>query len=192
MKKRIKNNPDLIIGILFLCLGSLTLFIWIPVDVETGITQKVRSQVFIGDALAPSMAAAIFSLAGLMLTVKSLNKGDDIDFSSNNLKFIASLLLILFVTINIMYWSGSLLLEAAKAFSLMGENREYRNLRDTAPWKYIGYFLGGHFMIFSLISLMEGKFSLRAFYISVASVLVLIAIYDLPFDDLLLPPNGDF
>lgn len=190
MEKQSFKNPDLRIGLLFTLLGALVLLIWIPNDTETGLLEKVRSQTFIGDALAPTVAASMLVLAGLLLIINSLRNVATAELSGNNLKFTLLILSLLSVSIGLMQWSGPAAVWLTNA--LGGDVSEYRLLRDTAPWKYIGYFIGGTSLIFSLISLMEHRFSLRALLIAMASVVVLIAIYDLPFDNLLLPPNGDF
>ena len=64
-------------------------------------------------------------------------------------------------------------------------------MRDTAPWKYIGFILGGVVLIAGLIALVEGRVSLRGVVLGLMATFALIVVYDLPFDDLLLPPNGD-
>ena len=49
---KINFNSDFKVGLGALVAGCLILFVWIPSDVETGLVEKVRSQVAIGDALA--------------------------------------------------------------------------------------------------------------------------------------------
>jgi len=39
--------------------------------------------------------------------------------------------------------------------------------------------------------MMEGRMRWRTLIISILAVLFLIIVYDLPFENLLLPPNGD-
>ena len=72
---------------------------------------------------------------------------------------------------------------------------DYRPLRDEPPWKYIGFVCGGGLLIFGLMSLVERRLSLArlalAFAVAVAVALALALAHDLPFEDLLLPPNGD-
>jgi hypothetical protein len=46
-------------------------------------------------------------------------------------------------------------------------------------------------MVFGLISMMEGRMRWRTLIISILAVIFLIIVYDLPFENLLLPPNGD-
>ena len=62
---KLNFNSDFKIGIGGLLAGCLILLVWIPLDVETGLIEKVRSQVTIGDAMAPSLAAAVLILGGL-------------------------------------------------------------------------------------------------------------------------------
>ena len=68
---------------------------------------------------------------------------------------------------------------------------EYRLLRDTVPWKYVGFASGGFVIVAGASSVVEGRFSRSAALAGIVAVLLIIALYDLPFDDLLLPPNGD-
>ena len=93
------------------------------------------------------------------------------------------LLVLLGLSMAVMRWAGPF---AAYLF-----NADYRSLRDTVPWKYIGYFLGGIIIVFSLISMMEHRMRWRTLIISILVVVGLIIIYDLPFENLQLPPNGD-
>ena len=68
---------------------------------------------------------------------------------------------------------------------------EYRLLRDTAPWKYLGFVVGGTFMIFTLMSLADGRLRLMRLAMALLVTVIMALLYDLPFDDLQLPPNGD-
>ena len=78
------------------------------------------------------------------------------------------------------------------AVALFTDGQEYRLLRNEVPWKYLGFALGGTCVVTGLIALVERKVSLRAAAFGVFCGAVIIAAYDLPFDDLLLPPNGDY
>ncbi len=176
-------NSDTILGLAGLAAGCLILLIWIPLDVETGLLEKVRGRVVIGDSLAPSLAAVVLMLGGLMLVLQSLHTSGNIDLTWKSLKYAGLMLSVMALSIAVMRWSGPI------AATLFGG--DYRNLRDTVPWKYIGYFLGGSTMVFGLISMMEGRTRLRIVLISVLAVIVLMLLYDLPFKNLLLPPNGD-
>lgn len=178
-----KFNADLVIGFSGMIAGCLILFVWIPLDADTGLFEKVRAQVVIGDAMAPSLAASILIIGGLLTLLQSFRTRAEIDLSWNSLKFLVMLLVLLGLSLAVMRWAGPL---SGYLF-----NADYRSLRDTVPWKYIGYFLGGIVMIFSLLSMMERRLRWRTLIISLIAVVILIIIYDLPFENLLLPPNGD-
>jgi hypothetical protein len=90
------------------------------------------------------------------------------------------------VSLAVMYWLGPL------AVSIFEGDSSYRAMRDTVPYKYLGYLFGGSFLMLGLISLVEGSIRLRRLAISLAAVVLLIVIFDVPFDSLLLPPNGDW
>lgn len=168
------------------CIGfALVLaFVWAPMDSGTGLIHKVRRQVSIGDALAPTLAALMIGLGGLMV-FRERHAPDQQGLTRANLVFVLRFLILLAIGFGLMRYSGPLLVW------LFAGDQEYRNLRDTAPWKYVGFFLGGSTLIATLIASTEGRFSWRAVVIAISATLALIALYDLPFDDLLLPPNGD-
>ncbi len=178
-----RNN--LYFGLFFLAFAVFVAAVWVPLDTETGLIEKVRRQINIGDALAPTVAAFFVGFGGLLLLVLERNDPDQPGLGAAKLRFLGVLLGVLVLGFLIMLYAGPI------AVSLFGGEAEYRTLRDTAPWKYIGYFLGGGFIVSGLISQVDGRFSARSVLIGVCVTLALIAIYDLPFEDLLLPPNGD-
>ena len=179
------SRSNMYLGILCVAFAALVAFVWIPLDVETGIIEKVRRQTNIGDALAPTVAAFFVGVGGVLLLVFERNDTNQPRLVSANVRSISILIGILVVGFLIMLYAGPL------TVYLLQDGVEYRLLRDSAPWKYIGYFLGGTFIVSGLISHVEGRFSGRNVVIGICVVVVLIAIYDLPFEDLLLPPNGD-
>ena len=75
--------------------------------------------------------------------------------------------------------------------AISGLDLEYRLLRDMIGIKHIGFLIGGVIMVGGMIAVVEGRLSRRALIIGLIWSLVLILVYDLPFEDLLLPPNGD-
>ena len=178
-----RNN--LIIGLVCLVCAVVVAFVWVPLDTETGLIEKVRRQTNIGDALAPTVAAFFVGLGGVLLILFERTSPVQPGFGLAHLRFIGAQIAILVLGLLIMRYAGPI------AVSLMGGETEYRVLRDTAPWKHIGYFLGGVFIVAGLISQAEGKISARNIVIGICVVVALIIVYDLPFDDLLLPPNGD-
>ena len=74
--------------------------------------------------------------------------------------------------------------------TLGGEIGSYRNLRASYPYKLIGYVFGGFVLIFGIISVVENRFSMNGALVSIIAVVVITMLYEVPFDNLLLPPNG--
>lgn len=184
------NHADRWLSILVILFACVLVFLWIPADVETGIIEKVRSQKNIGDAMAPTIAGAVLGLGGLMLLLQSLlgHSEEKIGISVINLKFLGWLIGIVLVSLLVMRWLGPLV---TPLLTGSDDPAIYRSLRDTLPWKYIGYLSGGFIMIFGLMTFIQRRFSWINFIVALLAVLVLALIYDLPFDNLLLPPNGD-
>ena len=187
MKPGLDNAQRL--AIIVVVFAALVLFAWIPFDVETGIVEKVRRRYAIGDALAPTVAAGMLLFSGVLLYLNRRREGDTGQLSRGNLGFLVKLLGIIAVALLLMRFSGPLAVAIASALGY--DVGAYRNLRDTVPWKYVGYFLGGVTLVAGLITLVERRFSWRAMLVGIAVVFLLTVVYDLPFEDLLLPPNGD-
>lgn len=177
------DRANVLLGLLA-CAGALAVaLIWVPLDSGTGLIEKVRRQVTIGDALAPTLAAGFILLGGLLVLFFEPAENAR-RLTLKHVQFLSAFLLVVFVSFMIMRWSGP----AIGAFIL---EDGYRPMRDTAPWKYMGFVLGGVVLIAGLIALVEGRVSLRGVFIGFIATVALIVVYDLPFDDLLLPPNGD-
>ena len=181
------TRTNLFLGIGLLIAALLIAFVWIPLDVESGIFEKVRRRLQIGDAFAPTLAAGLLGLGGLLLILESLRTRSPLKVGSHSLFYLAILTLITVAFVTLLTWTGPLLV-----FLFGGEGAEYRSLRDTPPWKYAGFVVGGTFLIASLIGFTERRFSWQGVIIGLAASFLMILLYDVPFDDLLLPPNGDF
>lgn len=186
MKSLSRTNLLLAVGCILAALAIA--FVWVPLDVQTGVIEKVRRQVSIGDALAPVIAAVFIGLGGVMIFFQDAEPNPS-RVSLPNLGFLALLLLLFMVAFSLMRWFGPLVVSVVDLLST--DDLNYRTLRDTPPWKYLGFLLGGTVLITALISSIESRFSIRALAIGFIATCVLIFVYDVPFDDLLLPPNGD-
>lgn len=183
------NSTDFWIAAAFLAFSLIALLLWIPLDIDSGILEKVRRREKMGDALFPSaiaVAMALTAVASILLVMFGKPTRPE---SRPGLRFLGSFIGIMVISLALMRFTGPTVVELANAFG--GVALEYRNLRDTVPWKYLGFAVGGVFLTGSLIALVQGKLSLRGILIGAGAVLVLILLYDIPFDDLLLPPNGD-
>ncbi|MEO1494704.1 MAG: hypothetical protein AAFV19_21365 [Pseudomonadota bacterium] len=176
-----KLTQDRTLGLVAIALGLFIALYWAGADSETGLVEKTRGRYSIGDALAPTVAAVFLSLSGLWLAVSG---GPQTTLSLRNAGFIMGVLMLLFVSLGLMRWGGPWLVEAITA-------ADYRPLRDTVPWKYVGFVLGGTAMIAALTFVVERQLRWSRVLIALGVTLFLAAFYDLPFEDLLLPPNGD-
>ncbi|WP_343211887.1 hypothetical protein QEZ52_21720 (plasmid) [Aliisedimentitalea scapharcae] len=177
-----KLSATTALGVGCIAFALILAFVWIPLDTDTGLVERSRGQYVVGDSLAPTLAAAFILISGLLLL---LERGGENDRPSrNNVIYIGAITLFGVIGIVVMRWAGPV---AANLFG--GE--DYRLLRDTIPWKYTGFVLGGGFMVFAMTSFVEQRLTWRAALIALVAVAGIIVLYDLPFDDVLLPPNGD-
>lgn len=186
------------IGLFFAAASAITLIWWIPADVETGIIVQERRSTDIGDAMAPTMISIGILIVSVILIASALfrapatedNKAEyDTGITLENFQGLLWILLIIAVSLSLMVWAGPAVVRVLQ--SLGADVPEYRLLRDTVPYKYIGLAAGGFVLVCGLISWIEGRIAPRAILTAVAAVVALIVLYDVPFDSLLLPPNGD-
>jgi len=182
-----KTKTDLVLGVTVLVACSMILFVWIPADVDTGIFEKVRRRTVIGDSFAPVIATSILALGGIMLIIEALRRPGRTRLSFHSLALAAGLFVVFAVAMAIMRWAGPLAVEMFAGPEATG----YRALRDTAPWKHIGFITGGTFLVTTIISVIEHRLTWRSIVIGLTAAIAILLIYDLPFDDLLVPPNGD-
>ena len=167
----------------------VVLGVWIPNDVETGLLEKMRRHWVIGDSFAPTLAAG-FVLVGVAL-ILLFEKRDEAHFTMAAAQFVffLKLVIVILVALSVMRHLGPILVNTYAAIS--GLDLEYRLLRDVIGIKHIGFLIGGMIMVGGMIAVVEGRLSRRALMIGLIWSLMLILVYDLPFEDLLLPPNGD-
>jgi len=172
-----------------LVFAIVVLGVWIPNDVETGLLEKMRRHWVIGDSLAPTLAAG-FVLVGAAL-ILLFEKRDEAQFTMAAAQFVFFLKLVIaiLIALSVMRHLGPILINTYAAIS--GLDLEYRLLRDVTGIKHIGFLIGGMIMVGGMIAVVEGRLSRRALMIGLIWSLALILVYDLPFEDLLLPPNGD-
>jgi len=184
------NNSQRL-GLIALAFSLVGLFVWIPLDVETGLIEKVRRSVVLGDSLAPAVAFGVIALGGLLTIADGFRQQkhttEKTDFSiKTHVAYAAKLLLAFVVFTVVLRYSGP-----ALAALWPDNDTPYRLLRDTVPWKYTGFVLASVFLITAISSWMNNRFSWRFVIVSLLISLLIIALYDWPFEDLLLPPNGD-
>lgn len=183
------SRTNLYLGLGCLAFALLAVLVWIPLDTETGLVEKARRRLVIGDALAPTVACGFLLLGGLLLVLFERDAEDQPQLSLEQLGFIARITGVSVAGFVAMRYAGPALAEAVNLFRT--EPLEYRLLRATPGWKHIGFVLGGVIVVAGMIGIVERRLTPRAFLTAVLAVALLIAVFDLPFEDLLLPPNGD-
>lgn len=163
--------------------------VWAPLDSGTGLIERVRGRSSIGDALAPTVVGFVLVVSGaLLLSVQHLLTRAD-TLVAANVVYLARLLVLVFVAISLMRWAGPMLVSLLEFNGL--SDASYRQLRATPPFTYVGFVLGGTVLVTGLIAMIEHRLTLHAVLIGVLTAVILALIIDLPFNNLLLPPNGD-
>ena len=184
-----KSLTNTVIGVLVLLFAVLCVFVWIPLDTQSGLIEKVRGRQAIGDALAPTLACGFLIFGGVMLLLFERNATDQPTVSRAQAGFIARMVGVIVFGILVMRWTGPALAELVSLFR--PEPIENRLLRGTAGGRHVGFVLGGVIIVAGMITIVEHKFTRRALLTALIAVSLFIAIFDIPFEDLLLPPNGD-
>ena len=182
-------RQEQLIGILSILFCLLLLLIWIPFDIDSGIASKVRGRSKIGDAMAPTVAAVILGVAGLSLLFSSKKHESSERIEWSSIVFILGISALILTTCFIMAVFGPLIVSLSQQF--ITDLPDYRSLRNAIPWKYLGLLAGGSFMLVSFFVITGYGSWQRRIIVAFLATLALAMAYDLPFDDLLLPPNGD-
>ena len=175
-------HPNTILGTFAILFAVVLILVWIPLDSETGLVEVRRRKMIVGDGLAPTVAGFFFLFSGVLLLFGAREQ-DAPRITRKELGFVLAAVVIVALGILVIRFAGPLVAWISAV--------DYRPLRGTAPWKYIGFVLGGAWMVGALICFVEGRVTWQAVLIALGAVIALIVLYDLPFEDLLLPPNGD-
>lgn len=176
-------HSDTVLAAILLAFAATLLLFWLPGGTDTGLYEIRRGKFTIGDALAPAFAGTVMAVAGLLLLFGPKAR-DAPKLDTGHVKFLSAMIAIVLAGMVLMRWTGP-------AATMLFADDDYRLLRDTVPWKYLGFASGGFVIVAGASAVVEGRFSRSAALAGIVAVLLIIALYDLPFDDLLLPPNGD-
>ena len=177
-----------LLGAVIFTASLAVLLLWIPGDIDTGLIEKVRRRYQIGDMLGPVWQSRPCFWRRLAMPVtrppdcRRHGAGDSDCFDAVGI--IALCLLV-------MRWTGPALVGLADMAGIIDGAEGYRPLRDTLPWKITGFVTGGGLLIWALSCHADRKWSWRRLGIGIAIALMIGFAFDLPFDDLVLPPNGD-
>ncbi len=183
------SRSNLYIGLSLGIAALIAIFIWIPLDTETGLTERARRRILIGDALAPTIACGFIVVGALLLVLRERTAAAQPVIARSHVVFITRIMAVTVLGVLVMRYTGPALAELTNLFR--AEPIEYRLLRATPGWKHVGFVLGGVITVAGMIAIVEQKLTRRAVLTALAAVLVMIGVFDLPFEDLLLPPNGD-
>ncbi len=177
---------DCVIGLCGLGAALLILLVWIPADIDTGVIDVWRRSVRIGDAMLPTFAALGILISAAAIGLRALLNRPGTGLQTISLVFLAWSAVILALSITLMMFTGP-----ALTALWYGSEVPYRRLVTTAPWKYSGFVLGGAALVACFTALVRHRFSWRNVLIGLIAALLIALMYDLPFDNLYLPPNGD-
>lgn len=184
-----QSRSNLYIGLICIVFAVTLIFVWIPLDTDSGIVEKVRGRFNIGDALAPTVAACFVLVGSILLLVLERKDALQPAMDRSHLTFITSLIAVATISLLVMRFAGPVFADIANQFR--AEPIEYRLLRATPGWKHLGFVLGGVMMVTGIIAIVERGLSRRGLLTAVLAVVVMILVFDVPFEDILLPPNGD-
>ena len=172
-------RKDKLLAIFFALAALFIIFVWVPMDTGTGLVEKVRRKYTIGDALAPTVAGVILLIGGMLLWLwPSADKGA----TRQNLIWMAYLFGVFMASLMLMRYAGPVV-----AMLMNADYRPLRRPRHALHW----ISCRRHNLNRRIDSLVERRLSAQNFVIGFIAALVVALIYDLPFDDLILPPNGD-
>ena len=180
-------RSDRWVGLVLFAFAVMAIFFWIPLDSETGLIEKVRRRYIIGDALAPTIASVLMGCAALGLLFKP--KSGQHDFDVTAAKSLLTFIIVISFSLILMRYSGPIAIGMVDLIS--SQDLSYRPLRGTFPIRYIGFLCGGTLMIAGLGWFMDGKLTRRTLIRSFLISFGVAACFDLPFEDIILPPNGD-
>lgn len=176
-----RQSPDRWLGLFMICLALAIVFVWVPLDTETGLVERVRRRNAIGDAMGPTVAGVILGMGGLLTFLAAGDPGKSL--SRDNVLWLGKLALLFVTALLVMRWLGPLIGSLTES--------GYRPLRGTIPWKYLGFVVGGAIMVTGLTALATRRLNSGYALLGLIAATAIALLYDLPFEDLLLPPNGD-
>lgn len=189
---------DIGFGVVIFVGALLAIFVWFPNDIRSGFFYvNAIGRTEPGDAFFPIILASTLAiLSGIQLYISLFHRSPNASteptpaITKSNFKFLLTFGAICILGLSIMYSLGPVTVWVMREFGLI--DAEYRHLTDTAPFKYLGYVVGGFLMTMTLITWTEGHVR-RPAVISVLTVLfVAIIIFDKLLTNVLLPPNAEF
>ena len=181
---------EFIIGVFGLALAIVAVTVWFPYDIAGSFMQKtLTGRVQPGDAFYPIVLAALLGLLGAIQMLASLRKTGERtsgELSLENLRFLIGLCAFLAISALLCYGLAPWLAETVNG------GRPYRLLRDTAPWKFLGFGLAAPALIWPMVVLSERRVSLRGAIFVAVFVAILLVVFGMALPDTFLPPNAEY
>lgn len=181
-------KSDIILGVVLAGLALAALFIWIPLDIDTGLVERVRRRNIIGDSLGPTAAMILLGLSALFL-MREGRTSKPVETPLKWLAIFAFYVIIFLLSLLIMRFAGPFVIGLADR--LVEAELSYRPLRNVWPLKYVGFVGGGWLLLCALSHFMDSKLSRKRAALFLGITILIALFFDLPFEDILLPPNGD-
>lgn len=190
-----KLSWDVSIGLFSIVLSVAAITLWFPHDIAGGFTETtLTGRVQPGDAFYPTVLATLLGVLGLAQVLNGLRaarSAGEVDgpapaLDTGNLGFVLILGAILGVSGVLCYLLSPWLSELANG------GKAYRLLRDTAPWKFLGFVLGALALIWPLIVLCQHRVSRSGSLFALVAVAILLVVFGMALPDTFLPPNAEF
>lgn len=179
---------DVLFGAVAALFAAVALFLWFPVDIRGGFIETgVGGDPAPGDAFFPTLLACGILALGLAQCAAAAVRPRPAGAggpSRANLLFLAGFIALFAVGIAAMTITGPVL---ADLFS----DRSYRQLSDTAPWKYLGFVAGGLLLGYAPIVAIQRRLTWRGLLVVALALLTLIVVFDGLLSTVRLPPNAD-
>lgn len=174
--------------------GWLALGVWFPHDIKGGFIEPTLSgKPAPGDAFFPVLLTVFILVLGFVQLVYSCLRPGAAPaigrLRRENLRFLCGFAALVALGLSLMMWTGPLVVAALQALGLAEHG--YRQLSDTAPYKYLGYVTGGLVMTVGLIARAEGRVRMRALVTTLLVLGVLVLVLDVALRNIQLPPNAD-
>ncbi len=200
-KPRIAKAPDpwdIGFGVLVLAGALLAIFVWFPADIKGGFFNTTPlGRIEPGDAFFPVLLAATLAVLSILQVTVSLLRGSPTPSKGSlgrltpaNIRFLIIFTAICAGGLAIMFVLGPAVVWGMRELGLT--EAEYRHLTDTAPYKYIGFIVGGFLMTVTLIGWTEGRLRPAGIIAVVAVLVVAIVVFDVLLTNVLLPPNAEY
>lgn len=189
---------DIGFGVTLMVFALVAILVWFPNDISGSFIETNQvGRIGPGDAFFPVLlAGAILILSAIYVAGLFLRKSRQPEPSPGgrltlaDLFFLARFSAITLVSLGVMFVLGPVIVSAMN--TVQGGEVTYRQLIDTAPYKYIGYVTGGCLLTLPLIAWGEGRLRPRSLLVVATVITASILIFDVLLSNVQLPPNADY